>query len=102
MSTGLEALQQAFKHLCLSEVSPELPVLMRETEQKFLTYHEFLFCLLSFEFTKREEKNKAKHLKWAKFPYHKTLDDYEMNVQTSLTERQMKQLKEMNWLEQQY
>ena len=102
MSTGLESLQQAFKQLRLSEVSMELPVLMREAEQQSWTYHELLNHILSFELDKREDKNKAKRLKWAKFPYQKSLDDYEMTEQNSLTERQMKQLKEMNWLEQQY
>lgn len=102
MSTGLESLQQAFKQLRLSEVSTELPVLMRKAEQQSWTYHEFLNYLLSFELDKREEKNKEKRLKWAKFPYQKTLNEYDMTEQKSLTERQMKQLKEMNWLEQQY
>lgn len=102
MSTGLEPLQLAFKQLRLAEVSLELPTLMREAEQQSWTYHEFLDHLLTFELTKREEKNKVKRLKWAKFPCHKTLEAYELSEQTSLTERQMKQLKEMNWLEQQY
>lgn len=102
MSTGLEPLQQALKQLRLSEIALELPILMREAEQQSWTYYEFLNHLLTFELTKREEKNKAKRLKWAKFPYHKTLADYELTEQTSLTERQMKQLKEMKWLDQQY
>lgn len=102
MSTGLKPLQLAFKQLHLSEVSLELPALMWEAQQQSWTYHEFLNHLLTFELTKLEEKNKAKRLKWAKFPYHKTLEAYELSAQTSLTERQMKQLKEMNWLEQQY
>lgn len=102
MTSGLEALQQAFKQLRLSEVSQELPVLMREAEQHSWTYHEFLTHVLRFELTKREEKNKAKRLKWAKFPYHKTLSDFELTEQTSLSKRQMKELQEMNWLAQQY
>lgn len=102
MSTGLEPLQQAFKQLRLSEIALELPILMREAEQQSWTYYEFLNHLLTFELTKREDKNKAKRLKWAKFPYHKTLEDYELTEQTSLTERQMKQLREMKWLDQQY
>lgn len=75
------------KKLRLAEVSMELPALMREAEQQSWTYHEFLNHLLNFELTKREEKNKVKRLKWAKFPYHKTLEAYELSEQTSLTER---------------
>ena len=102
MSNGLEKLQQAFKQRRLSEVSLELPVLMREAEQKSWTYYELLNHLLKYELTKREEKNKARRLKWTKFPYQKTLEHYDLSEQTSLSERQMLQLKEMNWLEQQY
>ena len=102
MSNGLEELQHAFKQLRLSEISTELPVLMREAEQKSWTYYELLNHLLTYELTKREVKNKARRLKWAKFPYQKTLEDYDLSEQTSLSERQLRQLKEMNWLVQQY
>ncbi|GEN51723.1 IS21-like element helper ATPase IstB [Alkalibacterium pelagium] len=102
MYTGLEELQQVFKQLRLSEVSSELPLLMRQAEQQSWTYHEFLTHLLTFEVNRREEKNKEKRLKWAKFPYQKSLEDYDINEQKSITERQMKQLKAMHWLEQQY
>ena len=102
MSTGLEGLQNALKQLRLSEVSSELPLIMREAEQQSWTYHELIDHLLTFELNKRDEKNKEKRLKWAKFPYQKSLEDYDMNSQQSMTERQMKQLKEMHWLEQQY
>ena len=60
MSNGLEELQQAFKQLRLSEVSLELPVLMREAEQKSWTYYELLNHLLKYELTKREAQNKAR------------------------------------------
>ncbi|MGX7094989.1 ATP-binding protein [Ruoffia tabacinasalis] len=98
----MEELQQTLKQLRLSEVSLELPALMREAEQKSWTYYELLNHLLKYELTKRDEKNKARRLKWAKFPYQKTIEDYDLSEQTSLGERQMRQLKEMNWLEQQY
>ncbi len=43
-----------------------------------------------------------KRLKWAKFPYLKTLDEFHIEEQQSLSTRQLKQLRELNWLEQQY
>lgn len=63
MSNGLEELQHAFKQLRLSEVSIELPVLMREAEQKSWTYYELLNHLLNYELTKREEKKQSSSLK---------------------------------------
>ena len=64
MSNGLEELQDAFKQLRLSEISLELPVLMREAEQQSWTYYELLNHLLQYELTKRDEKNKARRLKF--------------------------------------
>ena len=67
MTNGLEALQQALKQLRLSEISIELPLILREAEQKSWTYYELLDYLLNFELKKREEKNRIRRLKWAKF-----------------------------------
>jgi DNA replication protein DnaC len=41
-------------------------------------------------------------LKKAKFPYYKTLDEFKIAEQQSLSTRQIEQLKELTWLEQQY
>ena len=41
-------------------------------------------------------------MKWAKFPYQKALDEFQIDEQKSISSRQIKQLKELNWLEQQY
>lgn len=56
MTNGLEALQQALKQLRLSEISIELPLILREAEQQSWTYYELLDYLLNFELKKREEK----------------------------------------------
>jgi len=55
MSSGLEGLQQALKQLRLSEVSVELPLLMREAEQQSWTYDELINHLLTFELNKRRK-----------------------------------------------
>src|SRR5699024_103005 len=66
------------------------------------TYQEFLHELLSFEQVRREEKMIERHLKWAKFPYQKTLQEFQLEEQQSLSERQLRQLQELNWLEQSF
>ena len=43
-----------------------------------------------------------RRLKWARFPYQKTLLEFSIEAQNSLSERQLTQLQEINWLEQQY
>lgn len=41
-------------------------------------------------------------MKWARFPYIKTLSEFKLEEQAAITERQLMQLKELSWLEQQY
>jgi len=62
----------------------------------------FLTHLLEYEKKRREEKQLEKRLKWAAFPFHKTLDEFDLKEQQSLSKKHMNQLKEMIWLEQMY
>lgn len=102
MTSTVELLQEHFRHLRMAETADELPILLRKAEKSSWTYQEFLQELLMHEVKKREEKNVEKRLKWAKFPYLKTLDEFNIEEQTSLSTRQLSQLRELNWLEQQY
>jgi DNA replication protein DnaC len=102
MSYSLEILQAQFRHLRMSEVSKELPAFLRQAEANSWTYHEFLYELLSYEEKQREEKMIARYLKAARFPYQKTLEELDMNEVRSLSQRQLKQLGELGWLEQQF
>jgi DNA replication protein DnaC len=86
----------------MAETANGLPALLRKAEQSSWTYQEFLEEILTYELKRREEKNAERRLKWAKFPYHKTLDEFRMEEQKSISSRQINQLRELNWLEQQY
>jgi len=81
----------------MSETSKELPNFLRKAEAHSWNYQEFLYELLSHEESNREKKMIEKHLKWAKFPYQKSLDEFDLHEQRSLSS---KQLKELTWLEQ--
>jgi DNA replication protein DnaC len=102
MTSTVHLLQEQFRHLRMVETADELPVLLRNAEKSSWTYQEFLQELLSHELKKREEKSVQKRLKWASFPYLKTLDEFSVEEQISLSTRQLNQLRELNWLEQQY
>ncbi|MEH6907543.1 IS21-like element helper ATPase IstB [Neobacillus drentensis] len=100
--TTVQVLQEQLRHLRMTETANELPVLLRNAETKSWTYQEFMQEILMFEVNRREEKNVEKRLKLARFPYHKTLDEFNIEEQESLSKRQLNQLRELNWLEQQY
>lgn len=102
MSESIENLQDYFKQLRLAETASELPNLLRKAEQSSWTYRELVQEIVQFELLKREEKSREKRMKWAKFPYLKTVKEFDLSDQTSLSQRQLNQLEEMTWLEQQY
>ena len=102
MNKTVKDLQNHFRQLRLSETAEELPKLLREAEKESWTYLEFLEAITSFELGKRESKSIERRIKWARFPYIKTLQEYQVEEQTALTSRQLTQLQEFSWLEQQY
>lgn len=102
MNFSVEDLQKQFQSLRLTETSKELPTLLRKAESHAWTYQEFLRELLTYEETRREEKMIEKHLKWAKLPYQKSLEEFNLKEQPMLSERQLKQLRELSWLEQSF
>jgi DNA replication protein DnaC len=55
---------------------------------------------LQYEQDCREKKARERRLKWAAFPYYKTLDEFQLDEQLSLTKRQFHQLRELAWLDQ--
>lgn len=100
MGYSVESLQEQFRQFRMKETSKELPNYLRKAETHAWTYQEFLHELLGYEERSREEKLIEKHLKWAKFPYQKSLDEFSLHEQQSLSFRQLKQLQELSWLEQ--
>ena len=102
MNKTVNELQDHFRQLRLSETSEELPQLLREAEKASWTYLEFLEAITTFELNKREMKSIERRIKWARFPYYKTLQEFKVEEQTALTDRQLTQLQEFSWLEQQY
>lgn len=102
MSKSVTEIQQALKQLRLAETAEGLPELLRQAEQTSWTYLEFLEQLTTLELKRREEKSIEKRLNWARFPYYKPLERFHLNEQTAITDRQLRQLREYQWLEQAY
>lgn len=102
MNQTMKTLQDQFKLLRLSETAIEFPSILRKAEQASWTYQEFIEEILKYELEKREEKSIEKRMKWARFPYLKTIKNFDLTEQVSISQRQLTQLEELNWLEQQY
>lgn len=100
--TAIPHLEQQLRAHRLAETANRLPELLNQAERSNASYHDFLGSLLTHELKRREEKQIERYMKWAAFPYHKTLDQFDVSEQTSLSQRQLNQLKELTWLNQLY
>lgn len=98
----LTTTQELLKTLHLSESAHYLPTLIKEAEVNDMTYLSFLNSILEYEQKRREEKLQEKRLKWAAFPFRKSLDEFNLDEQQSLSKKQLNQLKELTWIEQLY
>lgn len=87
----LAQVQELLKTLRLSETSTSVTRLIKEAESNEVSYTSFLLTLLTFEQKRREEKQTEKRLKWATFPYHKTMNEFNLDEQRSLSKKQFNQ-----------
>lgn len=100
--TSTVHLEKQLRTLRLAETAGKLPDLITEAEHRDASYHEFLASLLNYEQKRREEKQIERFMKWAAFPYHKTLNEFDVSEQKSLSQKQLNQLRELTWLDQLY
>lgn len=100
MSRSMQELQQQLCSFRLVETAHQLPSFIQKAEKEQMTYRSFLENLLTYEQNRREEKQIEKYLKWASFPFQKTLREFNLDEQESLSNKQLEQLKELTWLEQ--
>lgn len=100
--SDLSLAQERLKTLRLSESAHYLPMLVKEAESNDKSYLAFLNSILEYEQKRREEKLLERRMKWAAFPSHKTLDEFNLDEQQSLSRKQLNQLKELTWIEQLY
>ena len=102
MTDSYFELQQKSRTLRLAETAKELPNMLREAESKGWTYYEFINQVLGYELNCREEKNRSKLMKWADFPQEFTLDQFKLEEQSAIGEKQINVLKELSWIEENF
>ena len=102
MTSSTSEMKQWMKTLNLTEAAHILEESLLDAQAKDWSCGRFLQHLLRYELQKRDEKQRAKRMKWAAFPFIKSLDDFRLEEQQSLSKRQMEQLRGLLWLEHTY
>jgi DNA replication protein DnaC len=98
----LQEIQDKLRSLRLAETADRLPELIREAEKRDLSFTQFLLDVATYEQKRRDEKQLERRFKWATFPFHSTVDEYNVNEQKSLSSKKLNQLKDLTWIEQLY
>lgn len=102
MQATIDGLKTMLKTVNLHNAAGQIEELLNVALNKSISYEKFLEGLLQCEINGREEKRFERRLKHASFPEYKTLDEFDLNEQPSLSKRQFNQLKELSWIEQGY
>jgi DNA replication protein DnaC len=102
MPGELEKLKDYMTRLHINEAAAVVAEMLMDAQVKETSYQSFLITLMEHEIKKREEKQLGRLYKLASFPECKTLDDFDLDEQDSLSKKQLQQLKELLWLEQAY
>lgn len=98
----LQQVQDLLRSLRLAETANQLPEIIREAEKKDLSFTQFLLDVATYEQKRRDEKQLEKRFKWATFPFHSTVDEFDVKEQKSLSSKKINQLKDLTWIEQLY
>ncbi|MGR3177163.1 MAG: IS21-like element helper ATPase IstB [Candidatus Anammoxibacter sp.] len=97
-----ETIKNQCKQLRLSAVANIINETVMKAEKEKITYLEFLGRLFNTEINQRMEKDKQRRRKHARLPLSYNLDLYDFTSENGISPQELKQLRELKWLEQNY
>ncbi|MPL99412.1 IS21 family transposase ISBf1 [bioreactor metagenome] len=102
MSQYIPQIKRHATRLRLSSIGGNITSLLQEAEQNKPSYDELIFNLFSYEVKEREAKQLLMQMKLARLPLVYDLEKYDYAFVSGLSPTQLKQLRELNWLDQCY
>lgn len=97
-----DLLKEYTKRLRLSNLVNVIDEVLHLAQQDKPTYLEFLTTVLEREITSREQKDYERRLAAAKLPQRHDLDLYDFNFAAGISRQQLRELRELSWMEQAY
>jgi len=100
--TKTKTVQNQCKQLRLPAIASTIgdDVMLAENEK--ITYLEFVNRLLDKEINQRMENDKKRRTKQARLPLSYNLDLFDFSHHSGISEQELKQLRELKWLEQNF
>lgn len=100
--TKSDVVRQQCKTLKLASLGATLDEIIQKAEKEQCTYLELVGWLMDKEIQTRKAKDMETRTKQARLPLNYNLDLYDSSVDNGLQTAQLKQIRELKWLEQGY
>ena len=97
-----EIIKRYCKQLKLASLSSEIDSIITDAQKNKISYLEFVKIMMEKEVKHREEKDKERRTKYARLPLSFNLDLYDFSLGDGIEKRQLNQLRELGWLEQNF
>lgn len=98
----IKEIQAIMQELRLSATGKVLPELIQEATSNEVTYSDFILAVMRHEQQARAAKARMRRLNWATLPYQRSLDEFDLSLQAGLNQKQMNELRTLNWVDQSY
>ena len=98
MPPSQERMDAMLTRLKLTGIRDQLDNLLDEAARKDLTLREALGHLLEAEVARKDQRRFAMGMSIARFPFVRTLDDFDFEAQPSLDKKQIRELATCRWI----
>ena len=102
MDTKTQTIKQYAAQLRLGGIQDQLDQLIQKASEEQCSYLDFSLYLLQTEITQRSLRDLERRTRAAKLPPNHDLDQYDYDFQSGIGKQQLMQLRECQWLEQNY
>lgn len=98
----LDKIKDMAKELNLHNLKVNALEIIEAANNKDLSYQEMLLTLLEKEIELKDKNARERRLKFAGFPVIKTIEEFDIEFQSSITKKQINKLLEMDWIDRMY
>lgn len=95
-----EQIRQYCQRFKITGISSNLDTTIVDAEKHSLGFIDYTLSLFKSEAEHRHRNELSKKLKAAQLPRHHNLDEYNLAIENGLPKTRLKQLRELNWIDQ--
>lgn len=90
------------KKLKLEHLNINADSIIEKADVRDISYQDLLLDILQAEINLKDKKAQERRIKNAGFPVLKTIEEFDLKFQRSITNRQINRLLEMEWIDRMY